>query len=224
VNIHTHFTNNENLFYNGIIKYFIEKCAKNDKHILSIKNRKVNYFITCGIEKVLASSIRNFTDEKALEHFCKRMTIKELFNTLGDDPSIKELAADITNLPLNDINFSKFKDLANKINSQPDDKVNKLIEYIRKIFDSIKFNKLIIFSSYKKTLRYLAEIIKLNFPDKNICIISGDNKESEREKIRERFSYGKSNPERIDILLSSEISGEGLDFQFCSAIINYDMP
>jgi superfamily II DNA/RNA helicase len=152
------------------------------------------------------------------------MTIKELFNTLGEDPSIKELARDIASSPLNDIDFSMFKDLSHKINHELDDKANKLIQCIRKVFDVIKLNKLIIFSSYKKTLKYLADIIKINFPDKNIYVISGDSKANEREKIRERFSYSNNVPERIDILLSSEISGEGLDFQFCSAIVNYDMP
>jgi superfamily II DNA or RNA helicase len=224
INIHTKFNKEELTFYDGIIKYFIKKCSKSDNQVVTTKKRKVNYFITCGIEKVLASSIKNFTNEETLEQFCKKMTIKELFNTLGDDPSINELVDDINNSPLNDIDFSIFKDLAQKINDQPDDKANKLVEHIRKIFDVLKFKKLIIFSSYKKTLNYLANIIKTNFPNKNICVISGNNKEIEREKIRERFSYGEDRPDRIDILLSSEISGEGLDFQFCSVVVNYDMP
>ena len=35
----------------------------------------------------------------------------------------------------------------------------------------------------------------------------------------EQFERGE-----LDILLSSEVGGEGLDFQFCQAMINYDMP
>jgi ATP-dependent helicase HepA len=31
-------------------------------------------------------------------------------------------------------------------------------------------------------------------------------------------------PDAIDVLLSSEIGSEGLDFQFCDALVNYDIP
>ena len=29
---------------------------------------------------------------------------------------------------------------------------------------------------------------------------------------------------RFQILLASDVGGEGLDFQFCQALINYDLP
>ena len=40
-----------------------------------------------------------------------------------------------------------------------------------------------------------------------------------RYEIMERFEK-----KELDILLSSEVGGEGLDFQFCQAIVNYDLP
>lgn len=39
-----------------------------------------------------------------------------------------------------------------------------------------------------------------------------------RYEIMERFEK-----KELDILLSSEVGGEGLDFQFCQAIVNYDI-
>jgi hypothetical protein len=42
--------------------------------------------------------------------------------------------------------------------------------------------------------------------------------------IRRKFALPKSDPEGVDVLLSSEIGSEGLDFQFCDALVNYDIP
>ena len=44
------------------------------------------------------------------------------------------------------------------------------------------------------------------------------------KKIRERFRINKENPEAIDVLLSSEVGCEGLDYEFCSRLVNYDIP
>ena len=39
-----------------------------------------------------------------------------------------------------------------------------------------------------------------------------------------RFRLAKDEPEAIDVLLSSEVGCEGLDFQFCDLLLNYDLP
>ena len=36
--------------------------------------------------------------------------------------------------------------------------------------------------------------------------------------------YWNAHDDAIDILLSSEVGSEGLDFQFCDAIVNFDIP
>lgn len=42
--------------------------------------------------------------------------------------------------------------------------------------------------------------------------------------MRHRFSLGKEDPQALDVLLSSEVGCEGLDFQFCDGLVNYDLP
>ena len=51
-------------------------------------------------------------------------------------------------------------------------------------------------------------------------MIHGDINPKIRERTVERF---RDNPE-IKILLSSEVGSEGLDFQFCNVMFNYDLP
>jgi ATP-dependent helicase HepA len=55
-------------------------------------------------------------------------------------------------------------------------------------------------------------------------LIHGDVPEEERRELRNRFSRPKEDPRAIDLLLSSEVGCEGLDYQFCDGIVNYDLP
>ena len=57
-----------------------------------------------------------------------------------------------------------------------------------------------------------------------IGLIHGDIPDEERRDLRHRFSLEKENPQAVDVLLSSEIGCEGLDFQFCDGLVNYDIP
>ena len=42
--------------------------------------------------------------------------------------------------------------------------------------------------------------------------------------LRNRFRLPRENEEAIDILLSSEVGCEGLDYEFCDRLVNYDIP
>lgn len=42
--------------------------------------------------------------------------------------------------------------------------------------------------------------------------------------MRRRFALPKEEADALDVLLSSEVGCEGLDFQFCNFLINYDLP
>lgn len=83
-------------------------------------------------------------------------------------------------------------------------------------------NKLIVFSTFRHTLSYLME--KLQGESVRIGLIHGDVSEEERRELRKRFSRPKDDPWAIDVLLSSEVGCEGLDYQFCDGIVNYDLP
>jgi superfamily II DNA or RNA helicase len=83
-------------------------------------------------------------------------------------------------------------------------------------------NKLLVFSTFRHTLSYLVE--KLQGESIRIGLIHGDVPEEERRELRNRFSRQKDDPRAIDLLLSSEVGCEGLDYQFCDGIVNYDLP
>lgn len=98
-----------------------------------------------------------------------------------------------------------------------DSKYQALLDQLKKRWDVSPNEKIIIFSSFKPTLHYLSE----RFSVENIgaALLHGSISES-RDSILEQF---RENPQ-ILILLSSEVGSEGVDLQFCSVVINYDLP
>ena len=100
---------------------------------------------------------------------------------------------------------------------QPDAKVDQLVS----IIDAMKAegrNHLIVFAVFKDTLRYLA--IRLATRGYKTIQIHGDIKSEERVTRLEQFRDANG----FTILLSSEVGSEGLDMQFCDAMVNYDLP
>lgn len=83
-------------------------------------------------------------------------------------------------------------------------------------------NKILLFSTFRHTLNYLFK--KIQNANIRIGIIHGDIPDDERREIRKRFALPKDNSQAIDLVLSSEVGCEGLDFQFCDALVNYDLP
>lgn len=83
-------------------------------------------------------------------------------------------------------------------------------------------NKLLLFSSFRHTLFYLLE--RLQQEHIRVALIHGDTPDEERQTIREHFSRPKEDFTALDVLLSSEVGCEGLDYQFCDCLVNYDLP
>ncbi len=83
-------------------------------------------------------------------------------------------------------------------------------------------NKVLVFSTFRHTLRYLAGRLESEPP--RIGLVHGNVSYDERVDFRRRFALPKDDPDAIDVLLSSEIASEGLDFQFCDCLVNYDLP
>ena len=100
----------------------------------------------------------------------------------------------------------------------------KVEAFIRTLTDKTKLtnNKALVFSTFRHTIAYLAkytESVGLRYG-----VIHGDVPDDDRASLRRRFSRPKEEPDALDVLLSSEVGCEGLDFQFCDFLVNYDLP
>ncbi len=102
-----------------------------------------------------------------------------------------------------------------------DPKVQALVGVLRDK-DRMANNKSLVFSTFRHTLAY----IEKHVADAGLRygLVHGGVRDDHRAELRRRFALPKDDPEALDILLSSEVGGEGLDFQFCDLLVNYDLP
>ena len=99
-----------------------------------------------------------------------------------------------------------------------DSKFEEFSKILKGIKNEEKKLKVMVFAFFKDTLRYLKK--RLNDEGFKCDIISGDVHPKVRSKIVEKFIFDSD----FDILLSSRVGSEGLDFQFCDTLFNYDLP
>lgn len=99
-----------------------------------------------------------------------------------------------------------------------DSKYEKLILLLSEIRLSDRSQKVLIFATFRHTIRYLAR--RLDDAGIGVVAISGDTPVDLRPVHIARF---RDDP-AITVMLSSRVGSEGLDFQFCSTVVNYDLP
>ena len=106
------------------------------------------------------------------------------------------------------------------INS-PDRKLEALREIIRERQD-LSNNKLMVFSSFRHTLAYLYKHLKSD--GFRVGMVHGGTPDDERVDLRDCFEGSAEERASLDVMLFSEVGCEGLDYQFCDCIVNYDLP
>ena len=84
--------------------------------------------------------------------------------------------------------------------------------------------KLIIFSEYVDTVKYLGPILKKHF-GKRLLTVTGDLTDKKISEINKNFDASYDNQEdEYDILLSSDRISEGFNLNRGGMVINYDIP
>ena len=101
--------------------------------------------------------------------------------------------------------------------AEADSKYELLVRELRSLWETEVNAKIIVFSSFKPTLQYLHD--RLHAEGIGTELLHGSVKRP-RAEILARFE--KAND--IPVLLSSEVGSEGVDLQFSSNVVNYDLP
>ena len=105
--------------------------------------------------------------------------------------------------------------------TSPDRKLEALRRIIRER-QNLSNNKLMVFSSFRHTLAYLYN--HLESGGFRVGMVHGGTPDDERVKLRNRFEKPAEETDILDVMLFSDVGCEGLDFQFCDCIVNYDLP
>lgn len=107
-----------------------------------------------------------------------------------------------------------------------DTKARRLLDWVNRLREG-GYSQAIVFTQYTDTMDFLREWLRKN----GISVMcysgrggevtepSGAWRAISREEIKRRFREKKA-----DVLLATDAAAEGLNFQFCGALINYDMP
>ena len=90
------------------------------------------------------------------------------------------------------------------------------------------YDQAMIFTQYTDTMDFLREELRKDVDSRLMCFsgrggeipsIDGTWRRIGRDDAKRRFREGE-----VDVLLCTDAAAEGLNFQFCGALINYDMP
>ena len=101
---------------------------------------------------------------------------------------------------------------------QSDSKSQVLMERFANLFSDSSDVKVIVFTQFRETQRYLGE--QLAARGWGINLFHGQLNAAEKDRAVERFRNGNG----PQILISTEAGGEGRNFQFCHYLVNYDLP
>ena len=151
-----------------------------------------------------------------------RDIIDHRFHEMNDDPEIEFGNYDVDSHSA-DLLIQLAQRVLRMAESLPeyDPKFEKTYEIIQQK-QRCENNKIMLFSTFRHTLYYLKK--KLLACGLRVEQVDGSVKDEQRYALKQRFELEKTNPDAIDILLFTEVGSEGLDYQFCDMMINYDLP
>lgn len=203
--IETEFTKSQRSFYDKLMKIQIDIYELVHENInlkflmTNIRRRATSclFGLIPFLKDILTRSIGEFYDD-------------EYLLSPIDESTLEIIKEDIELL----IKESKFID-------KFDPKVEELKIIIREK-QSMDNNKIILFSSFRHTLSYLEK--ELSNEGFRYGLIHGGVEDYERVDLKNRFELNSEDDNAIDILLFSDVGAEGLDYQFCDCMINYDLP
>jgi len=113
------------------------------------------------------------------------------------------------------------KEFYDKLKALPyDSKSDKLIELLDQIYSQNPREKIIIFTQFVDTLKFIKSLIESHNHNYIVELFYGGLDKIQKDEAVERFRSSR----KFSILISTEIGGEGRNFQFCRVLINYDLP
>ena len=153
---------------------------------------------------------------------------------------------DIPNIEAEKNDLEKFRELAKKIFKNS--KGESLLIALKKGFEMTEKlgaqKKAVIFTESTITQQYLLELLSENGYKDKILLFNGSNNDQKSKEVYEEWSEKNKDTDKItgsrtadlraalvdyfkteaEIMIATEAAAEGINLQFCSLIINYDLP
>lgn len=135
-------------------------------------------------------------------------------------PSADEDFDDVVGV--DDLDETSMSDLEGAVRTQlvalgdTDTKFDRFLEQLAEL-RRVGVRQVMVFSFFRRTLAYLER--RLREEGESVRSMHGGVRMDDRIRLMAGFRAGE-----FDILCLSEVGSEGLDFEFCQALVNYDLP
>ena len=220
-------------------------------HLLLLIARKILGSSTFAISQFLQGIINRLEEKKRIDESLLNDidTIDELAEEWGDEDGAEpeKPAYDPATLAAEIAELKEYRDLALSIgsNAKGEKLVEKLPEILAEIVKRGGQEKAVIFTESVRTQKYLVEVLAANGFDGRIVFMNGSNNDAgsktiyadwlERHQGTDAISGSKNADMKAaiveafrsddkSILVSTESGAEGINLQFCSLIVNFDLP
>jgi len=119
--------------------------------------------------------------------------------------------------------ITELRDLAKSIMVKGDSKLMALISLLEDVMKNEE-SKVIIFTEYKDTLRYLIENINKKHPEWSEMVLCLSSDETRDPKLFERIRRRFERDPQARILISTDVIAEGVNLQVAHILVNYEIP
>lgn len=228
-------TEEEKDLYNSVtqyVRYYFNRAQK--KRSITFAMMVLQRRLTSSIDAILESLKRRkgrmeellkLPDEimkRQLEYEAVKDITEEELEDMEEERRW-EIEEKLTNLTiaenLNDVKreIDQLDDLIRKAELVKQEEIeSKLVSLRDEILTNLEDNKLLIFTQFKDTLDYLTS--KLRKWGYSVSTIHGSMRMDDRITAEKEFQH------ESQIMVATEAAGEGINLQFCSWMVNYDIP
>ncbi|PFG53670.1 helicase-like protein [Marinobacter sp. LV10R520-4] len=226
----------------------IQAISHQAKHLVSMGLRKILASSSFAVADTLKGMVERLKDKQLLNEEALS-DIEEADDWLdaefGDDETQATTKTDRLQHEIEQL--TEFQSLAQNISENA--KGNALLTVLEKAMAMTESlggqRKAVVFTESCRTQRYLNDLLEGNDYRGRTVLLNGSNADSRSKAIYKewleehrgsaRISGSKPadmkaalvdcfKSEKADILVSTEAGGEGINLQFCSVLINYDLP
>ena len=196
-----------------------DKAARNRKKnmcliFLLVIMQRMSTSSTAAIRESLEKRLRVLQSQNTHQGTLSEEDLDELNLEDGVQDALEALSLD-TQEEINEV--EQMIAVAKQAQFQyPDVKIEKLTDIVDELLSENGDQKIIIFTEFVATQRYLQELLRNR--GYTVTILNGQMGMEERDTALREFRT------QSNLFISTDAGGEGLNLQFANVIINYDLP
>jgi superfamily II DNA or RNA helicase len=210
------FTAAERAFYDAVTDWALETYAERAAHLVAATFQRLAASCLPALGRRLTETVRTGVLALGIDEAA------ELADEGGESIFDDALAGEEVELAVEPTAAARLLATWAAYGGATDSKYDGFVEDVRASF-AMGADRILVFSYFTGTIDYLAERLgdlKLEGRPLRVLKLYGPMSSEQRDRAVASF---RDDPGPV-LLLSSEVGSEGLDFQFCSRMFNYDLP